>query len=361
MVTYSLVDNSIPFTVNLNTGDLCTSRSLDREARSQYKMTIVARDGLFETTAHVTILVQDENDNAPKFQRSEYRVSISEGTRVGTSIVDIVADDPDDTNNGDITYWLKNSHGAFEIDHKTGLVRLVNRLHLMTSQNSTISMEVFAQDHGVASKLSKTKLIVEVTDAVGRPPVFTQFAYTVNVDENVVDVPLITVKATDPSESSSPITYAITRSSVRHPIVIDRQTGQITLRGPFDYEKIKYVELLVAASSSVRGRHRGGSMAIVQIVVNDVNDNPPEFVRSPRLVRVPATTSVRETVYTVKALDKDSSKDGNNRVKYVMEPPSEMFTVDRYSGRITPNTTLAPAVLPLRILATDSSIYPLIR
>lgn len=46
-------------------GEVYVNRALDREAKSRYKMTVMATDGGFVTTAMVVIDILDANDNAP--------------------------------------------------------------------------------------------------------------------------------------------------------------------------------------------------------------------------------------------------------------------------------------------------------
>lgn len=53
----------------------------------------------------LTIIVDDENDNNPKFRRPFYRRSIPENSQTGSMIVSIVADDAD--KNRTITYSLE--------------------------------------------------------------------------------------------------------------------------------------------------------------------------------------------------------------------------------------------------------------
>jgi len=55
--------------------------------------------------AVLTIIVEDENDNNPKFRRPFYRRSIPENSQPGTMIVSVVADDAD--KNRTITYSLE--------------------------------------------------------------------------------------------------------------------------------------------------------------------------------------------------------------------------------------------------------------
>lgn len=55
--------------------------------------------------AVLTIIVDDENDNNPKFRRPFYRRSIPENTQTGSMIVSVVADDAD--KNRTISYSLE--------------------------------------------------------------------------------------------------------------------------------------------------------------------------------------------------------------------------------------------------------------
>lgn len=55
--------------------------------------------------AVLAIIVDDENDNNPKFRRPFYRRSIPENSQTGSMIVSIVADDAD--KNRTITYSLE--------------------------------------------------------------------------------------------------------------------------------------------------------------------------------------------------------------------------------------------------------------
>jgi len=59
----------------------------------------------FFLSAILTIVIEDENDNNPKFRRPFYRRSITENSKNGVTIVNIVADDAD--KNRTITYSLE--------------------------------------------------------------------------------------------------------------------------------------------------------------------------------------------------------------------------------------------------------------
>ena len=95
--------------------------------------------------------------------------------------------------------------------------------------------------------------------------------------------------------------------------------------------------------------------------VNDLHDNPPEFLALPHLLRVPLSTSLAEVVYTVKAKDADSPAGGNSLISYEFQPPSSQFSINRKTGQITPSQPLSPSTETLRIKATDGAAIPLSR
>lgn len=115
----------------------------------------------------------------------------------------VLASDPDTNSNGEVTYWIKNSHGHFEIDSQTGHIRISNPLPPMTQKNMTFEMEIFARDHGAASNIGKATLVVRVSSTRNHPPKFEKFGYRVAVDENSANVDLVQVHAYDPDSGSA--------------------------------------------------------------------------------------------------------------------------------------------------------------
>lgn len=357
-LTYEILNKDVPFTVNARTGDVCTSQVLDRERRDSYEFAVSASDGKFDVKAPVSIEVVDENDNPPRFEKERYAVSIPHDSQAGRSVIQLHAIDLDVANNGEITYWIKNTHGIFEIDAKTGLVRMAAGLPPNAMRNLTYEMEVFAQDHGAASNIGKTLLVVRVSSTHNSPPAFERFAYSVSVDENAANVPLVQVHASDPDPGSAgKVIYRIARATRRETFRIDSQTGKITLVAPLDYEQVKHLEVFVEARDDAPEPQF--ATTIVQVTVNDVNDNAPEFLSMPRLLRIPESTSQNELVYRVQAIDLDSSAGGNNDIKFELHPPSQRFSIHPKTGQVFATQPLQPGTELLRIVATDSSIYPL--
>jgi hypothetical protein len=65
--------------------------------------------------------IRDENDNAPVFSQSEYRVELPEHPPPGTKVVQLKATDKDSTGNfGQIVYSSLIGSDAFHLDPETG-------------------------------------------------------------------------------------------------------------------------------------------------------------------------------------------------------------------------------------------------
>lgn len=94
-------------TININ-----IDRLLDREKVEIIKLVITVEDmaaiddGPVQIASDIlTIIVQDENDNNPKFRKSFYKTSITENSKPGMHIETVIADDAD--KNRTMTYILE--------------------------------------------------------------------------------------------------------------------------------------------------------------------------------------------------------------------------------------------------------------
>lgn len=78
---------------------------------------------LQSTTVSLEVEVEDENDNSPQFSESVYQVAISENATVASSIIRVLADDPDHGGNGDVVFTLTGGDGVFAINETSGELR----------------------------------------------------------------------------------------------------------------------------------------------------------------------------------------------------------------------------------------------
>lgn len=126
-VTYTITSGNIrnKFSIDSKTGAL-KAKSLDRESNARYYLTITAQDHgtpPMQGSCNLTVFVEDQNDNDPKFDLSKYSTSVLEDVPIDTSIMKVHASDADIGLNAKIIYFLANeSQWLFRIDNKTGVI-----------------------------------------------------------------------------------------------------------------------------------------------------------------------------------------------------------------------------------------------
>lgn len=232
-INYEIIPNeneSIPFYVNPDTGDIIVNGSLDFEGIDEYLFTLLARDNgipLLNSTTDLTFIVTDENDNAPVLSNSTYFNLAVEDAAVGTVVIDFIsAMDVDSPPNNIVQFILTGpNNDYFAINRSTGVIRTARGL-----DREVIPVFVFfvvAFNEGNILLNDTATVTIEVADINDNPPVFNQTSYSVDVSENVAigDV-VLTVLATDSDERHDRnITY---RYKVGSSIFsLDSNTGQI--------------------------------------------------------------------------------------------------------------------------------------
>lgn len=126
-IVYSISGGNIgnKFTIDLHTGEL-TAKPLDREQHHRYLLQITATDRgspAYSASCNISVRVEDQNDNDPRFDQVKYATRIDEDVPVGFQVLQVKATDPDFGINAKIQYSLANeSHWLFTIDNKSGVI-----------------------------------------------------------------------------------------------------------------------------------------------------------------------------------------------------------------------------------------------
>ena len=97
------------------------------------------------------IHVQDVNDNAPVFDKSEYNVALSESHLQGTPLLTIHAEDKDSGKNGRVSYSI-TSNPFLEILPNSGVLILKSTVQKETTP--TLDLTVVATDNGLPARKS---------------------------------------------------------------------------------------------------------------------------------------------------------------------------------------------------------------
>ncbi|XP_072276680.1 cadherin EGF LAG seven-pass G-type receptor 3 isoform X2 [Pyxicephalus adspersus] len=350
-----------PFVINSATGWITVSGPLDRETVEHYVFGVEARDHgnpPLSASASVTITILDVNDNRPEFTQKEYFIRLNEDASVGTSVLGVTAIDRDI--NSPITYQITggNTRNRFAISTQGGSGLITLSLPLDYKQERRYVLTVTASDRILHDNCY---VHVNITDANTHRPVFNTAHYTVDINEDhPIGSTVAIISATDDDVGENArISYSLEDNIPQFRINPD--TGVITLNAPLDYEDQMTYTLAVVAKDN--GIPQKSDTAYVEIMVNDVNDNAPQFLNSQYHGIVSEDAPPFTSVLQISATDRDSH--ANGRVQYTFQNGEDGdgdFTIEPTSGIIRTVRKLDRESVPfyeLTAYAVDRGMPPL--
>ncbi|CAB3403624.1 unnamed protein product [Caenorhabditis bovis] len=340
------------FVVDLISGAVRVRTPIDFEKTKEWRFHVQAFDmGLPPKSspmpALVIIAVVDENDEAPIFENSVLRVSpLIVPTANGVPVGHQIAKDKDTV--GKIRYFVKdeNAKKVFGVNSTSGEIFVRNADYLKEAE---YKFDVFASD-GIRS--TNYQIIVPVRSTRDDSGFRFQFAeYKTSIVENTTYAPgktLISVNAIGAREGA-PVVYSIVNE--RKEFAIHSGTGVIALTGvPVDREVEDSIRLIVRAKA-IDGSE-SIAQTIVTVNVEDLNDEVPMFLNVPYDVAFSVDSNVGDTVFNVKASDKDSEKNG--AVSFTSTNIPNQFTLDKSTGIVKLAKTITyPMVLEFDVEAED--------
>uniref|UniRef100_A0A8C9UXP7 FAT atypical cadherin 2 n=1 Tax=Scleropages formosus TaxID=113540 RepID=A0A8C9UXP7_SCLFO len=338
-VTFTLHGpNADKFHLDPHTGELFTLAMLDRERDVEFDLVAKATDGGGRSCqADILLMVQDMNDNAPRFSSSHYAVTVFDNTTVRTPIAVIYAKDPDAGINGEVVYSLLGSDSSyFSLDEYSGILRLEKSL--ADEPQTTFELKVQATDRGLPRRMhSVATVAVTVVDLSDYQPVFLSSEYSAQIPESTaIGTEVLSVSAFS-KDNNMPILYDVIAGNEHGMFQIDPETGVLTVNGSLDFEQCREYYLSVEGT---RSRSSLSDVAMVIINITDVNDNSPTFGRGDYSAEVSEDVSLGNLVIQVTAVDSDGPL--NNLVHYtiVSGDPRRQFNIDAHSGEIRTSSRL---------------------
>ncbi|XP_031143309.1 cadherin EGF LAG seven-pass G-type receptor 2 isoform X2 [Sander lucioperca] len=306
---------NFPFSINNSTGWIVVAAELDRESVDFYNFGVEARDHgypVMSSSASISMTILDVNDNNPEFTQKAYYMRLNEDAAVGTSVVTVSAVDQDI--NSVVTYQISsgNTRNRFSITSQSGGGLITLALPLDYKLERQYALTVTASD---GTRLDTAKVFVNVTDANTHRPVFQSSHYTVNINEDrPVSTTVVVISATDEDTGENArITYFMDDSIPQFDI--DPDTGAVTTQMELDYED--QVSYTLAITARDNGIPQKSDTTYLEILVNDVNDNSPRFLRDHYVGSVMEDVPVFTSVVQVSATDRDSGLNG--RVFYTFQ------------------------------------------
>lgn len=333
------------FEVSNPSGVIVLVKELDREHQDVYNLKLTAGEvSSFTniTTIDVHFGIDDANDNAPVFKQSDYEVTISESTKVGSSIGRINAFDADlpDNPNSEISYDITsgNDIGYFRLNSSSGILSVNKALDYDEGFTEHV-LVVRACDHGTVPLCTLNTFQINLEDSNDNAPSFPVSEYLEFVEENEpIGTAVFTAHATDLDKGIyGSVNYTTVGLSSGGDeswklFNVDQTTGVVTTNVIFDYEiRNRYVFVLKA--SDLGGK---SSTVKVRVEIESKDEFHPQFTEKTYrfTLAVPPSGSlpVGYVVGHVTATDRDKGPDG--RVVYQLTTQHHYFKVNRTTGAI---------------------------
>ncbi|KAM8957382.1 cadherin-23 isoform 2-T2 [Lycaon pictus] len=304
------------FSINATTGVITVNRPLDRERIPEYKLTISVKDNPENPRIArrdfdlLLIFLADENDNHPLFTESTYQAEVMENSPAGTPLTvlngPILALDADLDVYAVVTYKLLGSQsGLFDINNSTGVVTVKSGVTIDREAFSPPVLELLllAEDIGLLN--GTAGLLVTILDDNDNWPTFSPSTLTVHLLENCPPgFSVLQVTATDrDSGLNGELIYRI-EAGAQDRFLIHPITGVIRVaNATIDREEQESYRLTVVATD--RGTVPLSGTAIITVLIDDVNDSRPEFLKPIQTVSVLESAEPGTIIANITAIDRD--------------------------------------------------------
>ncbi|KAK4297732.1 hypothetical protein Pmani_029851, partial [Petrolisthes manimaculis] len=202
------------FTIDENTGIVSTLKDIDREFSDTFRLIVVATDQAEPKSERrsaeklVTVIVQDINDNAPRFVSMNAGI-LRDNSTPGTEIMRVSARDLDANTNGLVTYSLVNGNkDVFRLNRLTGALTVMQEL---PNPNIMYRVTVRATDEAVQSERKSSDAYLTILSASEQEgPQFTQSSYSGSVHESSnIGTSVATVSARLGTTAATDIAYYV--------------------------------------------------------------------------------------------------------------------------------------------------------
>lgn len=174
-IEYQLQNNDHMFAINKLSGEIVALQALDREFQTKHSFLVLAVDKgspSLTGTGSVVIDVNDVNDNAPSFPKTQYTIQVLENSSPNKIIGEIQASDPDEGRNQNISYNVRTESGNDGVFIIVQNGSILVTLELNREMKEHYNFQVIAIDQGIPSLSSSTEVLVIVEDENDNKPTF---------------------------------------------------------------------------------------------------------------------------------------------------------------------------------------------
>ncbi|XP_062381384.1 protocadherin alpha-C2-like [Sardina pilchardus] len=377
--TYYLGESS-DFDIEIQTGrdgskfvDLILKRALDREEQAVHNLILTAVDGGVPArsgTASIIVRVLDTNDNAPKFDKESYTITLPENSPIGSLVVKLNATDSDEGSNADITYLFslytsEKTQEAFSLNQNNGEIRVKEIINYEDFR--IYDMEVIAKDNGASSLSGQCKITVLITDMNDNHPDISIKSFQSPIKENVaVDTVIAVVSVSDKDSGDNGVVDVHIPDKI--PFALKKSSDnyyELVVSEPLDREKVPEYDITFTVTD--RGSPSLSDNETITLELLDVNDNVPQFPQSFYTIRVMENNAPGALLSSLSALDPDLHEN-QYLVYFIIEKEikntsmSMLFSINPENGNLYALKTFDYEIeteFLFHIEARDSGIPPL--
>ncbi len=276
-----------------------------------------------------------DNVHAPELISFPSEVRVNESLPIGYILAGIRGRDRDLGYNGKLIYGISDGDddSVFRIDPDTGDLRLIG--YLDRERRTQYNLNITVYDLGKPQKSVSRFLTITVLDVNDNAPKFEKNLINFRIMENTPNGTVIyRFNATDADEGANALVSYLIVYETRE-FAINSSSGVLFISAPLDREEQEFYELIVRAVDGANELQSLHSDALVRIVVEDVNDNAPNFSLPLYSVHTREDIPVGTVVAILTATDPDLNEGGE--IRYSMEAEANtnsLFTIDQLTGTV---------------------------
>ncbi|KAK1899361.1 Protocadherin Fat 4 [Dissostichus eleginoides] len=305
-IRYSMENLDVPFAIKETSGELLTTKVLDRETVAIYRLMVIGSDKHptqpMSSSVLVTVLIGDINDHGPQFLNSPYVAYVPTEMAPGSVVCALRATDEDTEMNAELHYSLYGqSSDLFSIQPYSGTVFTSSGLW----RTEAIVVNVHVEDAGENPKFDVTTISIRFQNASEFPEINVSVISGFLSEDTPVGTLVAVVSAA--SIRAEAVFFYLASGNLEDMFHVEQASGVLTVENPLDYENKKEFTLLVEARDS--GSPPFSSFSEIHINISDINDNFPHFTQAEYRCEV-FENSPPSWVCDVLAIDADSGSYG---------------------------------------------------
>ncbi|XP_066149601.1 fat-like cadherin-related tumor suppressor homolog isoform X2 [Euwallacea fornicatus] len=317
--------------IDAHTGWISTLVKLDKELKSDFKFYVSATDNgtpkLSDRTS-IIIKLKDYNDSPTVFKEKLHQSAVSEDALPGTVLLTLTTVD-EDSSAVPVNFYVIDGDPSSQFQiRQTGELYVAKPLD--REKVDRYSLNILVTD-GLFTDTAK--VTVTVTDANDNPPYCSKYRYRQMLSEGILPGSFVLrVLASDSDgPEHSKLKYVLSGDDSEH-FLLDKDSGDLKTAMYLDRESRPKYTLRAHVHDKEHTEWQCSSE--IDLVISDLNDNPPVFTLSHYSVALPEDVEVGTLVTKIHAIDSDIGI--NRKIKYsFIDSFNDHFLMAEESGIIT--------------------------